>query len=83
MFNKNCAQMPFGVCPNAVWSVLKRTLIFLTFGASERTSKMLRMGFKCPPKIFSLFFLLCFLALGKVNLLFLNFFYAKICSFIT
>lgn len=60
MFNKNCAQMPFGVCPNAVWSVPKRTLIFLTFGTSEQTSKMLRMGFKCPPKIFSLFFLYCF-----------------------
>lgn len=57
MFNKNCAQMPFGVCPNAVWSVLKRTLIFLTFGTSEQTPKMLRIGFKRTAKIFSLFFL--------------------------
>lgn len=32
MFNKNCARVPFEVCPSAVWSVPKRTLIFLTFG---------------------------------------------------
>lgn len=83
MFNKNCAHVPFEVCLNAVWNVLKRTLIFLTLGTSERTLKTLRVGFKTPPKIFYLFFLLCFWELGKVNLLFLKFFYAKICSFIT
>lgn len=69
--------MPFELCPNAVWSVLKRTLIFLTLDTSEQTSKMLRIGFKRPPKIFSLFFLLCFWELSELNFLFLNFFVQK------